>query len=106
MIKRFTITALAAAVALGTAFSAPARAMDTGEFGRLMLGIGALAVIGSQIQSQNRKTTYTSRGYNDDYDRDYYRPRTSYKAARQACRRSDGYGNFYISARCMADFGY
>ena len=104
MLKYLTSSVLAAAVALGTVQSANAGSLDSGELGRLLLGIGAVAVISSQLDSQKRKTTPTTRRYVDD--RDYYRPRVSFRDAKRACKRNDGYGNTFISARCMNSYGF
>lgn len=104
MLKYLTSSVLAVAITLGAAPSAKA-GMDSGELGRLLLGIGAVAVISSQLDSHKRRSTpTTTRRYVSD--RDYYQPRVSFHDAKRACRRSDGYGNSYISSRCMSGYGF
>jgi len=53
MTNRIIATVLAASIAFTGMSTAPARA-DSGEIGRLLLGAGALFIIGSAISNSNR----------------------------------------------------
>lgn len=59
MAKKFIATVLAASIAFTSVSVAPARAADSGEIGRLILGAGALIIIGSAIANSNNNTTVT-----------------------------------------------
>ncbi|KMW59166.1 hypothetical protein AIOL_004147 [Candidatus Rhodobacter oscarellae] len=62
MTKRLLVTILAASMALTSVSTAPARAADSGELGRFLLGAGALVIIGSALSNQNKRrhTQYTT----------------------------------------------
>ena len=64
MKSRLIATVLAGALALTAATTVPASALDQGERNRLVLGLGALAVIGA-LANQNNKS---SGGYVDHND--------------------------------------
>lgn len=94
MTKRNLATALAVSLALTSVAAAPARAADSGEVGRFLLGAGALIILTHELSRQNRgKVTrrYVDPGhYRRDYDRDDYR---EYKYKRDRLRRDRGHYN-------------
>jgi len=63
MTKRILASVLAASLALTSLATAPARAggADSGEIGRFLLGAGALFIIGSAINNNNRGRVVTRR---------------------------------------------
>ena len=61
MTNRLIASVLAVSVALTTAFTAPARADNSGEIGGLLLGAGALFIIGSTLSHNNNR--YATRRY-------------------------------------------
>lgn len=65
MTKRFIATVAAAAMALTAVSSAPAKALDSGELGRLIFGTGAVILLGTAISNHNkRKNTTVYRHHN------------------------------------------
>jgi len=80
MPNRFIATVLAAAVALTTLASAPARAADNGEIARFVFGAGALLMLGTALSNNNKNRhvnrRYVEPTYNDQPRRhDNVRPR-------------------------------
>ncbi len=61
MTNRIIATAAAAAIALTAVFSAPARALDAGELGRLILGTGAVLMLGAALNEQKHKRNRVTR---------------------------------------------
>ncbi len=55
MTKRIVATLAAAAMALTAFTAAPAKALDTGEFGRLILGTGAVLLLGAALNEQRHR---------------------------------------------------
>jgi len=66
MTKRFIATVAAAAIAFTAVASAPAKALDSGELGRLILGTGAVVLLGTAISNhnKNRNNTVVYRNHN------------------------------------------
>lgn len=62
MSKKIVSTVLAAAMAFTTVGAAPARAADSGEIGRFLLGAGTLFIIGSALSNSNRHSTHRNKG--------------------------------------------
>jgi len=116
MSNRFIATALAASIALTTAFTAPARAADNGEIARFLLGAGALAVIATELSKNNRnrtRDTVVTRRYVEPprhvqptyrYNDDDYRVRPNRKVVPVACLRENNYRDGprrYFGMRCL-----
>ncbi len=106
MLKRITATALAASIALTTAFSAPARAADSGEIARTILGAGVLLYLGNELARQNNRGHVTRRYVEPRYydrDRDHrdYRRGGHRKVVPSACLRGHGRDR-YVGAHCLS----
>lgn len=112
MLKRLTATVLAASVALTSVFAAPARAADSGEIARAILGAGVILYLGNELAKRNNRG-YVTRRYDDryygnryyDHDRDYrghrdhrYKHR---KTVPVSCLRNNGYDR-YFGAHCLS----
>lgn len=104
MTKRFLATLLAATIAVTSVSTAPARA-DSGEIGRLLLGAGALFIIGSALSNNNRQRdrdeVVTRRR---DEPRHRVQPRR--KVVPSAClrvNRSDSGPRRYFGRRCLSN---
>ncbi len=111
MFKRLTATALAASIALTSAFVAPARAADTGEIARGLLGAGVLLYLGNELSKNNR--SYTTRRYVEPrhvqprYDHDHPRQRVkrNRKVVPASCLRTNDYRNGprrYFASQCLS----
>lgn len=61
MTKKLFATVLAVSMAFTAIGTAPARAADSGEIGRFLLGAGALFIIGNEIAKNDRRSTVTRR---------------------------------------------
>jgi len=106
MTKRLIATLLAASLALTSLAATPARAADSGEIGRLLLGAGTLFIIGSALSNNNSGNNYVTRRQFDD-DRNYrshHRNRLPQQCER-TIRGKHGYKTVY-SAQCLRKFGY
>lgn len=105
MTKRLIATVLAASLAMTSVAVTPARAADSGEIGRFLLGAGALFIIGSALANRDK------RNYDrDDYvTRRYEEPRRKYKPRRKvvpsACLRVNRFDNGprrYFGRHCLS----
>ncbi len=105
MTKRLIATILAASLALTSLAATPARAADSGEIGRFLLGAGTLFIIGSAL-SNNNGNTHVTRRY-DDHDR-YYRTQHYNQLPRECARTIRGkHGHKTVySAKCLRKYGY
>ncbi len=114
MTKGLIATVLAASIALTGMSAAPARALDSGELGRLMLGAGALIIIGRAITENNRRYRAPVTRY---YDHDHYAPyrggsniyvKPRYKkVVPSACLRENHWGNgprHYFGRHCLSKY--
>jgi len=113
MTKRFIATALAASMALTSLSATPVRA-DSGEIGRLLLGAGALLIIGSAISNNNNRqrdrdpVVTTRRNYEQPYRvkprHEPHRVKPRRKVVPSEClrvnRRDDGPRRFF-GQRCL-----
>lgn len=71
MFKTIAATALSAAIALAALAPTPAQAMDQRQLTRLLVGIGAAALIAKAVQEQNKRNDRNDRKERDDRkDRD------------------------------------
>lgn len=115
MTKRFVATLMAASIALTSVFSAPARAADPGEIGRILLGAGALFIIGNEIAKNNNKSRTVTRRYvepqryvephrHSRYVEPPRRVKPNRKIVPVACLRENGYRDGparYFGKRCL-----
>ena len=103
MTKRIMATMLAFTLAITSISTSPARAADSGEIGRFLLGAGTLFIIGSAISNSNRNNnhgTVTRRHDRDTYT--HVQPRR--KIVPSAClrkNRSDHGPRRYFSRHCL-----
>jgi len=97
MTKRILASVLAASIALTSLAAAPARA-DSGEIGRFLLGAGALFIIGSAINNNNRGRVVTRRDADPVYR---VQPR---RVVPSACLRVNRWNNGprrFFGRRCL-----
>ncbi|MDJ0630650.1 MAG: hypothetical protein QNJ44_20510 [Rhodobacter sp.] len=111
MTKRLIATVLAASLALTSVAATPARAADSGEIGRFLLGAGALFIIGSAIANNDRRHKYNNRSYDSDryVTRRHVDPRPRVKPRRKvvpsACLRVNRWNNGprrFFGHRCLS----
>lgn len=104
MFKRLTATALAASIALTSVFTAPARAADSGEIARAILGAGVILYLGHELSKRNDRG-YVTRRYVEprhgrhDHDDDYRR--SNRKVVPTSCLRESGYDRYFFS-HCLS----
>lgn len=78
MPKRLIASLAAAAIALTTFSAAPARALDSGELSRLVLGTGIVLMLGHELGKRDRRGFHgisrNTHNYNrHNYNRHHYR---------------------------------
>lgn len=109
MTKRIFASLMAASIALTSVFSAPARAADSGEIARAVLGAGVLLYLGNELSKNNRGQVtrrYVEPRYNDGRDhRDHdYKPKHNKKFVPSACLRNNEYRDGprqYFAMNCL-----
>ncbi|WP_172300344.1 hypothetical protein [Pseudoruegeria sp. HB172150] len=111
MTKRLIATVVAAAVAMSAFAAAPARALDSGELGRLLLGTGAVIVIGSAIANNNKNHNNRNKGLVVNRNKPHYTYRPAPNRGRNAlvvpqqCLR--GHGNkLWVDQHCLNRYRY
>ena len=85
MTKTLLASFLAATMAFTSLSATPARAADSGEIGRFLLGAGTLFIIGSALSNRNKHRPEVHRVHPNP-DRDY-RPRVHRKYVPGSCFR-------------------
>ncbi len=106
MFKRLTAVALSASLALTSLTAVPARAADSGEIARAILGASVLLYLGHELSRQNRG--YTTRRYVEPrYDHDRLRRglRHHRKVVPAACLRHNDYRDGprrYFGRHCLS----
>lgn len=111
MTRRLMSTILAASLALTSFTATPVRAADSGEIGRLLLGAGALFIIGSALSnntsSGNSSREVTRHNYPPVTRNRYvepYKVKPRYKVVPSSCLR-ESYSNHgkvrYFGSRCL-----
>ncbi len=120
MTKRILATALAFSLALTSVAATPARAADSGEVARFLLGVGALIILTHELSRQNRGQVTRRydeprqyRHYDRDRDGDYRRDRLrrdrghynrNHKIVPRACLRENHYREGprrFFGQRCL-----
>ncbi len=104
MTRTLIATFLAATMAVTSLSATPARAADSGEIGRFLLGAGTLFIIGSALSNRNKHRPQVHRVHPYP-DQDYvHRPRVHRKFVPGACfRRFETYNGVIrgFGVRCL-----
>ncbi len=104
MTKRLIATLLAASLALTSVAAAPARAADSGEIGRFLLGAGTLFIIGSAIANSDRRYRDSDRYVNRRDFGPAHRVKPRRKVVPSACLRFNRWDNGprrFFGKRCL-----
>lgn len=117
MTRKLIATVLAASMALTAVGTAPARAADSGEIGRFLLGAGTLFVIGNALNNSNNKRRHTTNRNHGTYysttppmkhDPGPPRHRTrTHKVVPGACLQNNRYQQGprrFFSKRCLSQY--
>ncbi len=105
MTHRLIATVLAASLALTSAAATPARAADSGEIGRFLLGAGTLFIIGSAIANRDRRYRDNDRVVTRRHVDPIHRVKPRRKVVPSACLRFNRWDNGprrFFGSRCLS----